>query len=190
MNKKGDSFPGTSTVEPWAKSNARMKLYAEVASGLIDNLKAAEVQRRCVEYQLYESKQFASNLRNLRKIIKNQQMKAAFDKSAIENDLIFHHRKQHLSEGLKRSNGWHGSHVQKLLQDDIAAGKHCLMPPAELRKTRYEYMEISLKGFRGRIYQEKRMMLERPYWLLNKKRSSHTAAFTSEAPKNKQRNTT
>jgi hypothetical protein len=93
MSKK--ESVSTLVLEPWAKSHARRKLYAEIASGQINHLSAAEIQKTCPEYQVYGPKQFASNLRYLQKSIKKQQMKAASDKLALATDLIYH-RNKHL----------------------------------------------------------------------------------------------
>jgi hypothetical protein len=179
MNKK-DAISASATL-PWAKSYARRKLYLEITNGQFDNLNAAAVQKSCPEYQEYGPKQFASNLRYLRKSIKILQTKAANDKVALQNDLVYHRNKR--LNGLKQqTQAWHGCDARKYLRNDIAAGKHLLMRPAVLRQTRPAYMEISLKCFRGRIYQEKRTMLEKSYWLFNKSRSKINRSGTLQPP--------
>lgn len=88
---------------------------------------------------------FKSRLYNLRKAVTEAKKGAHRDKLALENSLLDHpipNMRQFVDVALP------------FLRADMDAGKHELMKPRYLHKTRPEYMEFELEKFRKHIHQE------------------------------------
>jgi hypothetical protein len=95
---------------------------------------------------------FASRLRGLR-----SQLNRDLNRAEDDADAFFIHRKNypyHCYNVLGEPN-WYGSEAEKLLEQDIAAGRYPTLTPMALYADidRPEYREFSLDVFRGHIHQ-------------------------------------
>ncbi|CAB9510058.1 unknown protein [Seminavis robusta] len=142
---------------------ARILLYNEIAEGRIplDAKEMGPAQVWCAYHDTVEFKiegmkfndTFATRLSGLRAIVKRDQGRAANDRNALENAMKNHPVPMLNHRGEPQ---WNGSSAQKLLQQDMAEGKHETMRPSELWETRPEYKEAFSRkdDFRWKIRQE------------------------------------
>jgi hypothetical protein len=144
----------------WATSKARELLEKDLLSGRIplERWTAANVYNLPdrPEFRLFEYKKFVTNLRNLRKRIKEQKQDATAAALALAHDRVIY--PVAAVNGVNNHQGgaprWEGSLAQKWLNDDIDEGKHEMMQPMQLRQTRLEYMKFDKVIFGKHIHQE------------------------------------
>jgi hypothetical protein len=155
-------------AEKWKDSRAKKKLTKDILSGKVPpEWKPKRVlATRSELYKPYE-KNFGNNLRNLRKSLIAQQDRADEDDAAVWHDLNLFPRSNNDPRGYPR---WHGSAAQRLLKEDISAGKHIRLLPREIQKTRDEYKLYPLKVFSDHICQEKTSRHAKSYWLSRQKK--------------------
>ena len=97
---------------------------------------------------------FQRRLLKLRDIVKKKKNRLAEDEIAFD---IFRKNfpvRQVNAVGVLR---WHGSLAQYYLKQDMKAGKHEGITPAEFQDTRPEYEQYPTKTFRKHIHQERRL---------------------------------
>lgn len=159
--KKGKKKEGDDDELPWNGDHpARKFLYEEIANERIP-LNGKEMGPRAV-YDKYKElscfklkgmeygKDFTRRLRDLRAIIKRDRKRAIEDRNELAV-LIRNHpvpEKNHKGEPQ-----WNGSAAQRLLKEDMQAGKHESMKPLQLRATRPEYELFLPETFRWKIQQ-------------------------------------
>ena len=117
------------------------------------------------EFQLYPFHRFAENLKSLRAAIKKEKAIIASDERDFLQDQIYCPRKKKTSRGV---HFWDTHAANLLLQSDLSdmiGGKRMILLPSELRRTRKEYQDFSVKTFCAHVHQEKRKMREKPYWI-------------------------
>ena len=117
------------------------------------------------EFQLYPFHRFAENLKSLRAAIKKEKAIIASDERDFLQDQIYCPRKKKTSRGV---HFWDTHAANLLLQSDLSdmiGGKRMILLPSELRMTRKEYQDFSVKTFCAHVHQEKRKMQEKPYWI-------------------------
>jgi hypothetical protein len=118
------------------------------------------------EYKEYPIRNFARNLANLRKALKEQNERSSVDSRALAYDKKLYPQCDVTdSRGLPR---WEGSDAERLLKFDIDRGEHNKMKRSELHLTRVAYQAFSLTVFRKHIHQEVRSRKERASWSVKK----------------------
>jgi hypothetical protein len=148
---------------PWQDSEAKATLKADILSGKVPpDWKPKQVFATHPELYKPYAKYFGSNLGRLRKSLKEQQDRADEDDAAVRHDLGLFPRSQNDVRGFPR---WDGSAAQKLLKQDVSAGKHRELKPKELQQTRDEYKPYPSKVFSDHICQEKTSRLAKSYWM-------------------------
>ena len=169
-------------VVPWKDSRAKRKLTKDILAGRV-NPEWKPKQVLAMREELYKpyAKNFGSNLRSLQKSLKKQQDRADEDDAAVIHDLGLYPRSDWDPRGYPR---WNGSSAERLLKQDITAGRHEGRKPEALRSTRDEYGAFPDKVFRGHIYQEQGGRRAKSYWLKNKKKQDAVddVSETSETP--------
>ena len=155
-------------IEPkitWRKSIARKKLYKDVHNGVIpleskeggnNKMKLGDIYNMHPEYSAYDYKRFSQRVSKIRHQIQEEFGRAdedqeAFDLFVQNNEVSLFSKKGYIQ--------WQGSESQRLLWDDIEAGK--LQEFAGNKKDWYQsrpeyYDEFPLKVFRDKIDQETR----------------------------------
>lgn len=172
----------TKKKENWRTSKAKRILGKDIVSGKVRaDMKADEVYQMHSEYKKWPKKNFAPNLKRLRKSIAEDYDRSRSDSIAYGHDLA---RLMTLRAGdPPAKKPWHKSNAKRLLKQDVEDGKHELMKPAELYSTRVEYQEFDLETFRNHIYQERDgpEKLERRF--ARKKKSSYvdTSSLSSSS---------
>ena len=101
-------------------------------------------------YRMEYSSTFASRLDGLRKIVARDRSQASDDTQSLTNAIWNYSPHTHNSRGEPQLN-W--SEAQRLLDDEIEAGKHLRMSPKELHETRDEYKWFKLTTFNCHIEQ-------------------------------------
>lgn len=153
---------------PWQHSEAKKVL----TSDILDGSASSDMSWRQVfamREDLYTpyKKNFATNLRNLRKSLKSLQERADEDRAAVVHDLALFPRSSVNPRGEPRFDG---SEAQRLLKQDVAnedEGEG--LKPMAFWLSRDEYQVFRLVVFRDHLYQERNQRLRKSYWLnLNK----------------------
>jgi hypothetical protein len=141
----------------WGNSEAKEILQQDLLSGRIP-FDGKEWTPQVVydlpdrpQFRLYPYKNFVTNLRNLRILIKGQTEYAASDVLALAHDRRIYPVASVDQQGAPR---WEGSSAQTWLSTDIDDGKHLAMKPQMLHCTREEYKAFKLTTFRKHILQE------------------------------------
>jgi hypothetical protein len=152
---------------PWQDSRAKQKLTKDILGGKVPP-EWMPMQVFAMRPELYKpyKKNFGANLRRLQWSLKDQQDRADEDDAAVRHDLELFPWPEHDPRGYPL---WNESLAQRLLKEDISAGKHKELKPKELQQTRDEYKPYPLKVFSDHIIQEKDSRLGKSYWLFRKK---------------------
>lgn len=146
------SAPASKKKEKWAKTTAKCLLTNNIISGHVTHdMPAKDVFLWRPEYAATEWQKFPRQLRDLRKQLKVSETKANKDAAALAHDRQLFPKKTHNTLNL---TNWYQSPAQQFLKQDIEDGKHKVMKPEELHKSRLEYQVFSLDVFCGHIYQE------------------------------------
>ena len=155
---------------PWEFSEAKKLLERDIIDGRVGSvatgLAPKQVYAMRKEYADYEYPMFVRRLYALRVKYEKLLELAAEDEEALAHDLQLG-----LRINSKPYPRWPGSDAERLLTQDIKAGKHLEMKPRQLQASRPEYAPWAPfpKVFRDHIHQELRAQLERPYWLARRK---------------------
>lgn len=97
----------------------------------------------------------------MKKKVAEEKKSVEIDELAVKVHLMHFGESTHTKRGYPKW-GRHGA--KKLLQDDVAAGKHKTMPPRELRMTKPEYQEFPGHVFTKRVNGEKSKQLSAAFW--------------------------
>jgi hypothetical protein len=158
---------------------AKEKLIQEIVAGrLPSTLPPSKVQLLDPDYAKVPKQNFANNLRDLRKRLKDHQEWADKDAAALAKDRELH--------PIEFGGRWPGSSAERCLKDAIEEGKHLRMKPKDLYNDKDEYKDFTLDQFRKHIDQEVRSLRDSLYWLVlkeekKKKRSEKEARKESKA---------
>jgi hypothetical protein len=148
----------------WRDSKAKSLLKKDLVDGTIPlsnaEMDAVDVYLSRVEFTEFRFENFRSNLRALRKKIKEKKRLACEEKAALEHDRILFPKCLVNSKGEPR---WEGSNAEQQLKLDMDQGYHNVMTKRELWESRAEYMIFSSKIFRKHVYQEERSRKFRAY---------------------------
>ena len=117
------------------------------------------------DFQQYDITRFVSNVKNLKKSIKAEKNRVAFEEAAMVSD-----RQKFPKAGMTYWNyiRFDTSEAKEALRKDVKDKKHNTMKPSEFQETREAYKQFPLKVFRKHIYQEEYAQIGRSYWM-NKK---------------------
>jgi hypothetical protein len=153
-------------VEKWKTSEAKKYLEALILDGSVTaESDPNEVYNSLEEFQMYNIRNFKSNLRNLIASINLKEELARFDIEAVEHHMGLHPRPQLTQQNYPF---WDTSSAKTLLVNDMNNGLELIMAPKDLRNTRPEYQAFPLDVFRRHIHQEKRRLLQSSYRLFQK----------------------
>lgn len=123
-----------------------------LAGKVVDSMMPKEVLAMHPEYEPYR-KNFGTNLRNLQKMIRENQAKADSDAAALAHDRRIFPPLANTSKGYPR---WDGSDAQQLLREDVDAGLTRSHDPKVLHQMRPAFQAFPLGVFRDHIHQEER----------------------------------
>jgi len=166
-------MPPPHKLPEWQYSRAKEILYDDIISGtVLSHMKPAIVYQMHPEYKLYPYKNFPTNLRNLRKAIGLKQVEADRVTSALAHDLQV---RIPPNDPLR----WNGSAAQKLLLQDIAAGLHQGLKPAQIWSSRPEYKCFDKKKFSNYLHHAANQEVEKAYWLFNNRKRQGKKARSS-----------
>jgi hypothetical protein len=148
----------------WKNSTARVllvRLLSDESSWIHQAASIEQVYESNPLFKSYPLKNFKTNFKNLKDSIKEERDAINFDQRALEKE-----REKFPRNGLTpRGNPfWDGHDAQKLMAEDVKAGRTLHVKPSALRATRVEYQEFPLPVFRGHKYQEERKEREGVYW--------------------------
>jgi hypothetical protein len=156
---------------------AKEKLTKEIVAGRIpDDWKPSRVRLLDPAYEAVPKENFSSNLRDLRKRIREHQKWAEKDALALSTDRRLH--------PIDLDGRWPGSEAERLLKIAIKEGKHLVMKPRELYNDQDAYKQFTHDQFRKHIDQELRACRDSLYWLVlkdNKKKEKSKKEAKKEA---------
>lgn len=153
-------------VEPkikWRNSHAKEKLFDDVKNGVVpleskergkNKMTIREIYLMHPEYAAYDYEKFPSRLASIKKTVREMNTRADDDQEAFDVFVQNHDVSLFSKKGFIQ---WQGSESQRLLLEDIEAGKHIEFAnnKKEWYLSRPEYYdEIPLKVFRDKIDQE------------------------------------
>ena len=152
---------------PWGKSEAKETVRKLLLSD--DhwmNVDERELYRMSESFQDYLEHRFVTNVKNLKRSIKAEKDRNAFEEAALLQD------RQKIPK--KETTYWNylrydTSEAKQLLRKDVRNKKHTTMKPAILHQTNEAYKQFPLRVFRKHIYQEEYAQLGRSYWMNKKK---------------------
>ena len=159
----------------WATSKAKSLLIMMHKDNKypVHNMPAEEVYKIHPEFQLHPFERFKENLKNLRAAVKK-------DKDIVElNHKDFAHEQFHCPRKEKTSRGEHfwDTHAANILlqQDlkDIKEGRKEDLAPSELRASRKEYQDFTVRKFCKHVHQEKRSQREAAYWIPKRNKTGY-----------------
>jgi len=154
---------------PWQHSDAKKALTDGILDGTVSgNLSWRQVFAMREELYTPYKKNFATNLRNLRKSLQSLQDRADEDQEAVLHDLAAFPRSTVNARGHSRFDG---SEAQRFLKKCIDDGDDEGLFPKDIWLTRLEYQEFPLKVFRDHVSQERRRRCEKSYWLNKNKKN-------------------
>jgi hypothetical protein len=164
----------------WFSSKAKSMLRDDILAGNVhDKMCPNRVYQSRAEFQKFPFDRFKPNLKSLLDKIKLERKRMGEDVKAYGHDMAL------LVKNLKEDQAdnptavvtmpWHMSEAKKLLQQDIADGRHTAMKPKELYNSREEYKVYALKTFRDHIYQVQND--ERKHIMRSAKKKARAAAI-------------
>lgn len=112
-------------------------------------------------FKLYPLKNFKTNFKNLKVSIQEEKDAIHFDQVAFESESDFFPRNPTTKAG---NPFWDRHEAQRLMAEDVKAGRTLQMKPSVLRESRSEYQEFPLAILRNHKYQEERKEREGVYW--------------------------
>jgi hypothetical protein len=142
-------------VEQWKNSKAKWALRDSIIAGIVkatDRPEQVYISRP--EYQQYAYPNFKTNLKKLIAAVALDYQRMAVDEDDYRHDieLLTEYRRRHSILAVP----WHKSNAKALLGQDMDAGKHSLLRPAELWAGNAEYQQFPLKVFRDHMYTEQK----------------------------------
>jgi hypothetical protein len=177
-NRTGEKLPFTKSsgltmpevkAVPWQHSEAKSVLTSDIFEGTLVKPEMTAQQVLATRAELYApyKKNFATNLRNLRRSLKALQGRADEDQAAVVHDLERFPRSMVNPRGHPRFDG---SAAQRLLKQDVDNGEDVGVKPMAFRNTRPEYEQFPLKVFRDHLSHERQRRVESSYWLNKRKK--------------------
>ena len=131
----------------WGSSKEKFLLREDIIGGVVTKeMKAKEVYKMRECYSKFKYENFRSNLRSLRKAVKDGLDRAETDEAAFLHDM-------HLF-GEKADGAWHRSDAYKVLKDEIKKGKVEGKKPKVIYNGKSEFKAFPLAKFRNQIYHE------------------------------------
>jgi hypothetical protein len=167
---KAMSTPPNSNPVPWKDSKAKDLLAKDILSGFVpDAMTAKEVyndtrEGRHLLYAPYDFKNFVTNLRNLRKLLRTQEVLAVECQANLERELLLYPPSDMDPRGYPR---WDRSKAPACLKKDVTemlAG-NLIATPSQLHASNPEYRRFPLKVFIDHINQEKKSRSQSAYWI-------------------------
>lgn len=166
--------PSMPSTIPWKDSKAKEVLTKDILSGFVpDSMTAKEVyndarEGRHLHYAPYDYKNFVTNLRNLRKLLRTQEVLAIECQSNLDRELFLYPPSDLDPRGYPR---WDRSNAPACLKkdvDDMIAGK-LTATPSQIHAANPVYRLFPLKVFIDHINQEKKSRQQSSYWVNFKK---------------------
>ena len=131
----------------WGSSEEKFLLREDIISGVVTKeMKAKEVYKTRECYSKFKYENFRSNLRTLRKAVKDGLGRAERDEAAFLHDKNLF--------GKKADGAWHRSDAYKVLKHEIKKGKLEGKKPKEIYNSKSEFKSFPLPKFRNQIYHE------------------------------------
>ena len=152
MSPTGFKEPGK-----WRKSNARKLLERDIRDRTVPAIEPQggdweHIYMMHSEYAWYDDKKFEKRLKDLRKEAAESSTRARDDEAAFHSYVTLH---PSTTFSYKGYDHWQGSEAQKVIWDDIDAGKHKSMRKQDLYGLRREYYEyFPLAVIRDNLRQE------------------------------------
>ena len=155
---------------PWKDSEAKKVLSNDIATGFVtDGMAAKEVyndkrQDRFLLYAPYDYKNFVTNLRNLRKLLRTQEVLAVECQANLERELILYPPSSMDPRGYPR---WDRTNAPACLKRDVDAmlAGRLHATASQLHASNPEYSVFPLKVFIDHINQEKKSRRQSAYWI-------------------------
>ncbi len=148
----------------WKTSAAKkllVRLLSDESSWVHQSTSVEEVYEAEPLFKLYPLKNFKTNFKNLKESMKEERDSIHFDQAAFEKERALFPRNPTTKGG---NPFWDRHDAQRLMVEDVKAGRTVQMKPSVLRDTRVEYQDFPLEVFRNHIYQEERKEREAVYW--------------------------
>ena len=180
--------PGS--MEPWKNCEAKKVLKSLIESDEVYmNMPEEELYELSPKlFHPYEKTRFISNVKNLKKVIKEEKRIVAFQEDALSKDRQSFPVRETTSWGYRP---WHTSEAKELLRQDVQQKTHSSsMKPSELHQSRDEYKAFPLKVFRKHIYQEEYAQLGRSYWMNKKEEKNRHKREVQKCTKGKKKEPT
>lgn len=161
--------PNGQKPPPWRNSPAKKVLIAGINGGEYpDSMTTEAIYGSQLVFRQYKWENFQTNLRNLRAALEREMDRANEDAANLAADM----QQPNTAAAFGSRSRWVGSEAERLLKQDVDAGRHVGLQPQELRATRAEYKQWPLKTFRDHIQQEVRSRKTQAYWLHRDKKNS------------------
>jgi len=154
-------------VVPWRKSQAKERIREQLLKD--DSLMDVDehvIYQMSEDHKQYEESRFVSNVKSLKKVIKEEKERVAFEEAAMIND-----RQKFPKAGMTywKYIRFDTSEAKEALRKDVKEKLHTTMKPQVLQQTNESYQQFPLAVFRKHIYQEEYAQLGRSYWMNKKK---------------------
>jgi hypothetical protein len=179
QNDHGQLYPPPLTAKamsaaanptPWKDSKAKDVLMKDILSGFVpDSMTAKEVYNdkrdgRHLLYTAYDFKNFATNLRNLRKLLRTQDVLAAECQANLDRELLLYPPSDADPRGYPR---WDKSNASASLKRDIDAmlAGTLTATSSQLYASNPEYRVFPLRVFIDHVNQEKKSRRQSAYWI-------------------------
>lgn len=159
-----------SKAAPWKDSKAKEVLTKDILSGFVpDSMTAKDVYNdtrhgRHLIYAPYDFKNFSTNIRNLRKLLRTQEGLAAECQANLDRELLLYPPSDMDPRGYPR---WDKSNAPESLKKDVDAmlAGTLIATPSQLHASNPEYSVFPLKVFINHINQEKKSRCQSSYWI-------------------------
>lgn len=156
-------MPKEKKVTPWAKSQAKKILTAEIMLGDVDkDSNLDEVFDSQEEYKKYKKSNFKVNVKNLIDSLTKKEDLATFDHLTTINDEILFPRAQVTSRGYPF---WDTSEASAYLKTDVKNGVHESMSMDEFYYSRDAYLAFPQDVFLKHVNQELNSRLKKSFWI-------------------------
>jgi hypothetical protein len=149
----------------WKNSDAKallVRLLSDETSYIHQLASVEEVYAAEPLFKCFPLKNFKTNFKNLKDSIKEEKDAIEFDQTALNSD------KDKFPRSATTKSGnlfWDGHAAQRLMSEDVKAGRTVHMKPSVLQKERIEYQDFPLSILRQHKYQEEeRKEREAVYW--------------------------
>jgi hypothetical protein len=159
-----------SNAAPWKDSEAKGVLTRDILSGFVpDSMTPKEVYNdtrdgRNLLYAAYDFKNFSTNLRNLRKLLRTQHVLATECQANLDRELLLYPPTEMDARGYPRWDKSNASASLKRDVDAILAGS-LTATTSQLYASNPEYRVFPLKVFIDHVNQEKKSRRQSAYWI-------------------------